>query len=110
MLPEPPNVRDSAPVSQPEEAFNERTGAMAAANDNSGLPSWYELPAEFRSRLDLPRLDLHAYSEEPQKRFILVKLKKYREGERLESGLVLEEIMPDGMVMSYQGERFLVDK
>jgi general secretion pathway protein B len=83
---------------------------MAAAEDISRLPSWYELPQEFRNRLDLPRLDLHAYSEEPQNRFILVNLKKYREGERLESGLVLEEILPDGMVMSYQGERFLVER
>jgi general secretion pathway protein B len=84
--------------------------ATATAKDNSQLPSWYELPQDFRNRLDLPRLDLHAYSEEPQNRFILVNLKKYREGEKLESGLVLEEILPDGMVMSYQGERFLVEK
>ena len=87
-----------------------RNKASTTAQDNSQLPNWYELPATFRSKLDLPRLDLHAYSEEPQNRFILVNLQKYREGERLESGLVLEEILPDGMVMSYQGERFLVDK
>ena len=60
--------------------------------------------------LDLPRLDLHVWSEEPRNRFIMVNLKKYREGEKLHSGLVLEEILPDGMVMSYQGERFLVEK
>ncbi len=110
VLPEPANVQNSRPLPVPEEELDKRTDAMAAAEDISRLPSWYELPQEFRNRLDLPRLDLHAYSEEPQNRFILVNLKKYREGERLESGLVLEEILPDGMVMSYRGERFLVEK
>ena len=83
---------------------------MPAEQDVSELQSWYELPPEFRSKLDLPRLDLHVYSEEAQNRFILVNLKKYREGERLESGLLLEEVLPEGMVMSYRGERFLVEK
>jgi len=110
VLPEPADLQNSRPLPVPEEELDERTDAVAAAEDISRLPSWYELPQEFRNRLDLPRLDLHAYSEEPQNRFILVNLKKYREGERLESGLVLEEILPDGMVMSYQGERFLVER
>ena len=66
---------------------------MTTARDNSRLQSWYELPQEFRNKLDLPRVDIHVYSEEPQERFILVNLEKYREGERLASGLVLEEIL-----------------
>lgn len=110
VLPEPANVRNSRPLFPPGDQLDRRLDAMATAEDISQLPSWYELPQEFRNRLDLPRLDLHAYSEKPQNRFVLVNLKKYREGERLESGLVLEEILPDGMVMSYQGERFLVEK
>ena len=110
VLPEPTSVQQTAPVLASVEMSDERVDAATTAQDTSQLPSWYELPAELRSRLDLPRLDLHAYSEEPQNRFILVKLKKYREGESLESGLVLEEILPEGMVMSYRGERFLVDK
>ena len=40
----------------------------------------------------------------------MVNLQKFREGESLPSGLVVEEILPDGMVLSYQGERFRVDK
>jgi general secretion pathway protein B len=110
VLPEPADLQNSRALSLPGEELDERTDAKATAKDISQLPSWYELPQEFRNRLDLPRLDLHVYSEEPQNRFILVNLKKYREGETLESGLVLEEILPDGMVMSYQGERFLVEK
>jgi general secretion pathway protein B len=110
MLPEPANFQGSGPSSVPVEGSAARLDAATAPQDLSKLPSWYELPLDFRNRLSLPRLDLHAYSEEPQNRFILVNLKKYREGDRLESGLILEEILPDGMVLSYQGERFLLEK
>jgi general secretion pathway protein B len=110
VLPESAYLQDSRPSILPEEESGRQMDAMTTAKDNSQLQSWYELPQEFRNKLDLPRLDVHVYSEEPQKRFILVNLEKYREGERLASGLVLEEILPDGMVMSYQGKRFRVDK
>jgi general secretion pathway protein B len=110
LLPEPAKPQTPSPSLPAEEEIEEQAEALVAAQDISQLQSWYELPQEFRNRLDLPRLDLHAYSEDPRNRFILVNLKKYREGERLESGMVLEEILPDGMVMSYRGERFLVEK
>ena len=110
MLPEPAYLQDPKSSILPEEELDMQMDAMTTAKDNSQLQSWYELPQELRNRLDLPRLDVHVYSQEPQRRFILVNLEKYREGERLASGLVLEEILPDGMVMSYQGERFRVEK
>jgi len=74
------------------------------------LPYWGELTLEFRQEFSPPRLDVHVYADEPARRFILVKLRKYREGERLESGALLEEIMPDGLRLSYRGTRFLVRK
>jgi general secretion pathway protein B len=110
VLPERTKTQASSPSSSAQELSVTRTETSSTENDISQLPNWYELPLEFRNRLRLPQLDLHVYSEEPQNRFILVNFKKYREGERLESGLVLEEIYPEGMVMSYQGKRFLVDK
>ena len=110
MVPEPTNLQNSTPSLRSEEVPDGRMDTRSPAKDRSQLQSWYELPPEIRNRLDLPRLDLHVYSDEPRDRFILVNLKKYREGERLDSGLILEEILPDGMVMSYQGERFLVEK
>lgn len=108
--PKPLNSQIPDPLSRPEEAVEKRLETAAPANAAPQLQSWYELPQEFRMKLSLPRLDLHVYSEDPQNRFILVKLQKYREGETLESGLLLEEILPEGMVMSYLGERFMVEK
>jgi len=109
-LPESANAQSPERGSPPAVESAMPTEPLTSAASTADLQTWYELPAEFRSSLSLPRLDLHVYSEVPQNRFIMVKLKKFREGERLESGLLLEEILPDGMVMSYRGERFLVEK
>jgi len=110
VLPEPAYLQNSEPATLPEEALDIQMEGTTTATDNSQLQGWFELPKEFRNKIDLPRLDVHVYSEEPQGRFIMVNLKKYREGETLPNGLMLEEILADGMVMSYQGERFRVNK
>jgi len=109
-LPESANAQSPERVSPPAVESATPTEPLASAASSADLQTWYELPAEIRNSLTLPRLDLHVYSEEPQNRFIMVSLRKFREGERLESGMLLEEILPDGMVMSYRGERFLVEK
>lgn len=110
MSAKPVRSPNSGPLSPPEDAVAPRSETATTAPPTPQLPSWYELPHEFRMKLSLPRPDLHAWSEDPQNRFILVNLKKYREGETLESGLMLEEILPEGMIMSYMGERFMVEK
>ena len=43
----------------------------------------------------MPRLDVHVYDSDPQRRFLLADLKKYREGDTLANGAVIEEILPE---------------
>jgi general secretion pathway protein B len=76
----------------------------------SGVPWWNDLSLEFRSGFTLPHIDVHVYSDEPGRRFILVDLQKFREGETLDSGAVLEEILPDSIQLYYQGTRFRMEK
>ena len=76
---------------------------------SSGVQYWGDLPLEFRSSLTLPHIDIHVYDDDPARRFILVDLQKYREGETLESGAVVEEINETSIQLNYQGTRFVVD-
>ncbi|MGB5305095.1 MAG: general secretion pathway protein GspB [Gammaproteobacteria bacterium] len=99
-----------APVTRKPAPPREQAVAPATGADTPQVPNWDELSLETRSRITLPRLDVHVYSEDPQRRFILVDLDKYREGETLASGLVLEEILPNGTILSYEGQRFQLDK
>ena len=74
------------------------------------LPEWRELSLDFRSRLTLPRIDVHVYADDPAKRFIMADLKKYREGETLANGALLERIHPGSIQLNYQGTRFRVER
>jgi general secretion pathway protein B len=76
----------------------------------SGVPEWNDLSLEFRSGFTLPHIDVHVYSDDPGRRFILVDLQKFREGETLGSGAVLEEILPDSIQLFYKGTRFRMEK
>ena len=55
-------------------------------------------------------LDLHVYSNRPQERFIFVNSHKYREGEALQEGPLVEQITPTGAVLNYRGSRFLLSR
>jgi general secretion pathway protein B len=74
------------------------------------LPEWRELSLDFRSRLSLPRIDVHVYADDPARRFIMADLKKYREGETLENGALLERIHPGSIQLNYEGTRFRVER
>jgi len=109
----PPAARPSIPASRPSAPVAPPAAVRAppqAQGGATGVPAWDELPLEFRSRLTLPHLDVHVYSDEPQRRFILVDLQKYREGDTLENGVVLEEIQQNSILLYYEGTRFLMEK
>ena len=101
------NQPPSPPVATPSPAF---VRPAAPAVTASSVPEWNDLSLEFRSGFNLPHIDVHVYSDNPEKRFILVDLQKFREGETLGSGAVLEEILPGSIQLYYQGTRFRVEK
>ena len=100
----------SPPVATPSPAFVRPPAPASAPVAASGVPEWNDLSLEFRSGFNLPHIDVHVYSDNPEKRFILVDLQKFREGETLASGAVLEEILPGSIQLNYQGTRFRVEK
>ncbi len=110
----PPRVQQ-LPSATPSAAVVESTPAYTSAAPpqpaaTSDVPEWNDLSLEFRSGLSMPSIDVHVYSDDPGRRFILMDLQKYREGETLGNGAVLEEILPDSIQLYYQGSRFRVAK
>ena len=64
------------------------------------------MPSEARKRLPRPRPDVHVYDPDPGQRFVLIEFRKYREGDALPDGSVLERITADGMILDFNGERY----
>lgn len=81
-----------------------------AASADAGLPTMDELVLEGRLEMNPLRLDIHVYSEQPTERFVFINMKKYREGEALKEGPRVLDITTDGVVLSHQGNRFVLTR
>ena len=106
-----PAARSAAAVAAPAPlpAPPRRPPARPAPAPARSLPVWPQIPTALFNRLQGGlQLDVHVYDRQPGRRFVLLNLHKYREGERLREGPLLEEITPDGVILSFQGERFRV--
>ncbi len=64
------------------------------------------------SGVTLPRLnlELHVYSNDAAGRFVFINGSKYREAARLEEGPLVEAITVDGVVLDYNGRRFVLPR
>jgi general secretion pathway protein B len=99
--PEPENVAVDEPAMEaPPEPLPE------APADIGDTPWLRDMPPEFRSSVPELKIDAHFYSEDRKRRFVMVNLQKYREGERLNEGPELEAILPNGLLLSWQGQQF----
>lgn len=70
------------------------------------LQSYTDAAISGRDQLPIFHLDIHVYATEPQRRFVFVNNRKYREGEQLDEGGTVERITPQGVVLNHRGRRF----
>lgn len=80
------------------------------ADNDEMLPSLSELNLTGTQALPEIHLDVHVYATRTADRFVYINMRKYREGAVLQEGPTLERIRRDGVVLSYNGLRFLVPR
>ena len=95
-VPEASDLPYSPPPEQP--------AVQQAAPQAAGMPDADEVSA--RGGVAALHLDLHVYVTQPQQRFIFVNSRKYKEGDTLAEGPLVEQITPDGAVLNFRGSRF----
>ncbi len=101
--PAPPAV--SAPLAQPPAA--PPAEIPPALTQPAPLRKFREMPPDYRADFPALRVEIHVYEQAQARRFVMVNGRKYREGERLAEGPSLIEIVPEGMVLEYRGEKVL---
>lgn len=106
----PQSASGTAPTASPRVVTAKEPLTASPVPAVPGLPAWRDLPLEFRSHFTMPHIDVYVYDEDPKRRFILVGMKKYREGDTLPGGPVLEKILPGYLKLNYQGKDFRVDR
>jgi general secretion pathway protein B len=105
---QPPVVRAPRPVARTEPPVVDAP-TPTVRTESPALPVWPQISRHLSKQLSGSlRLDIHVFSDQPAERFVLVNMQKYREGERLQEGPQLDEITPDGVILSLGGQRFRV--
>lgn len=115
----PAIVATTAPVFIPAETPATESAAapapatVPAAGPAIGMdhaPPLDSLPLSFQQSLPLLHLDVHSYSTNPAERFVVINMQRYRTGDTLKEGPKVIAIVPDGVILEYHGQTFLLPR
>lgn len=104
----PRTVATPAPPPPAAPAAQPGTSTPIPAAEELSLPRFEELVGSGRLNLPPLALELHVWSDQPGSRFVFINSARYREGERLAEGPLVEQITSGGVVLSQGGERFVL--
>ena len=76
----------------------------------AGVPTIDQLPPQATAGLPPLSVSLHIYANQPAQRAVFINGARYREGDSLPGGAIVREITPDGAVIAYGGQRFLLPR
>ncbi len=121
LLPPTSPPGDQATLVQPSavmpDTVSRRTGSGDRVAEDAGFsltpgqplpPLFDNLPASFRRSVRPMTLSVHVYSDQPSGRFVFINDQRYTEGQQLSEGPVVKSIEPGGVVLAYQGRRFML--
>jgi len=101
-----------APVPSSPAVTIEQAPASPAVDETQAserIASLAEMPADQRQQLPPLKLSMHVYSPEANKRFAIIDGQRVNEGSVLGSAVV-EQIRQDGVVLSMQGQSYLLPR
>ena len=121
--PRQPQLQSASPAAAGSGGFG-NTPAMASnsagyapavepagrAHADAHLPLYKQLQSAPDDALPRLHLDLHVYDADPSKRFVMINMHKLKQGSALPDGVKVISIRPDGVVLSYEGRRFLLPR
>jgi general secretion pathway protein B len=96
---------DASPAAEPTDA-----AASGSPQQEQALPLYPQLAAAPGASLPRLHLDLHVYAPDPRNRYVMINMHRLQEGDSLPDGVQVIAIRPDGVVLSYQGSRFLLPR
>jgi len=111
-----PEQQTGIAIDEPEVTTSTFVKPVLISQDPSAVaaadlyPTFQEVRASGSSNLPELHLDIHVYSTAPKDRFVFINMVKLREGSELTEGPQVAEITPDGVVLDYQGQVFLLPR
>jgi general secretion pathway protein B len=74
------------------------------------IPFLNDLPFEFRQTLPKFTVNVFVYSKDPEQRFIMIDMVKYKPGQQIKDAMLLKEILPESFVVEYQNKEFQIKR
>jgi len=97
-----PQAQTSAPDRAPQQDQGDQ-----GQQDQGQQHQLREMPENYRANFPSFAVDVHAYNSNPQRRFVLIGGKRYHEGDTMAEGPRIVGIVPEGMVLDWQGQQVL---
>ncbi|MGD8309310.1 MAG: general secretion pathway protein GspB [Chromatiales bacterium] len=105
---EEPEVIDLAAQLEPRPPAAPKAPPALAEPPPSTVPALAEMPLEFQETVPSLDIQVHFYARDPDRRFVLIGGQRFRGGEQIMPGLDLDEIVREGLVVEWRGERFIM--
>jgi general secretion pathway protein B len=102
--PIPQDLRDEVAAFR-DELRRERGGGKPKA-PAAGDPKKLRLPDDVQARLPAFIMTAQIYDPDPTRRFVVINSLRYAVGETTREGLKVEQVLSDGVVLSFEGQRF----
>lgn len=102
-----PALPEAPAPSRPSSFDPPASSAQAPVAAPSSATSLESMPQSYQAAFPTLSVDVHVWDSNPQKRFVLVSGRRYREGDTLAAGPKLVEIAQQGLIVDYNGERVL---
>ncbi|OGI51366.1 MAG: hypothetical protein A3E57_01005 [Candidatus Muproteobacteria bacterium RIFCSPHIGHO2_12_FULL_60_33] len=87
-----------------------KTAVAAVPLITDDTPLLQQMPQDFQRALPSLAVTIHVYSHDETQRILFINNREYRKGSQIEGGIGVEDIVPDGVVLSYRGERFKLSR
>lgn len=100
------NPSDNAPAVEP--AATPGLGTSGGGPVAGDMPLYQQIATS--DGLPALHLDMHVFADRPRDRFVLINMHRLGEGDTLPGGVHVDEIRPDGVVLTYQGTQFLLPR
>ena len=107
VTPAKPPATASAAIPAPAPATVPATSPAIGA---SNAPPFDSLPLSFQHSLPSLHLDVHSYSQNPADRFVVINMQRYQIGDTLKEGPKVINIVPQGVILEYNGQLFLLPR
>jgi len=105
-----PGTAPRRKVAAIKQRFLSQADGPAVPLETDDTPLLQQMPLEMQRALPAMAVTIHVYSPQESQRILFINNREYHKGSRIEGGVRVEEIVPDGVVLSYRGERFKLSR